>query len=319
MPIAESAEPTVAPEQPTAAEAAPAPAPAPLIAELHLWEEGEIVMVDTAKDDVPLKMEYYMRNMLPEFIQREPSLFVRTMLETATTLAQETNSVLLKKAIELWGLVEILDRERQWQIRVKPIPGSNNTGKAKSKDGNATDGKEGDAASDIKDEEPRQIRADTDQETYTTLCLQLTAGAERKAAAISNSLLTTMQRLLQDSKTKIDYTMYFTTLILLNCVEKSTWGFKAWDQETLRQMWPLERTPHDFAQQGYVIADLLRMLLGIRKALPRTTCRPEDGMLVTEDEDPVIRNFFETIKLNCRLPGPLHYFPVSLSPHKLTI
>ncbi|CAK7212474.1 hypothetical protein SBRCBS47491_001476 [Sporothrix bragantina] len=286
------------------AEAAPAPAPA-TIAPLHLWEKGEIVMVDTAKDDVPLKMEYYMRNMLPEFIQREPSLFVRTMLETATALAQETNSVLLKKAIELWGLVEILDRERQWQIRVKPIPGITSTGKPKAQDEEA---KEGDVAGDdaaggaaavaTTDDEARQIRADTDQETYTTLCLQLTAGAERKAAAISNSLLTTMQRLLQDSKTKIDYTMYFTTLILLNCVEKSTWGFKAWDQETLREMWPLERTPHDFAQQGYVIADLLRMLLSIRKALPRTTCRAEDGMLVTEDDDPVIRNFFETIKLN---------------------
>ncbi|CAK7218421.1 hypothetical protein SEUCBS140593_003541 [Sporothrix eucalyptigena] len=275
----------------------PAPAPAP-IAPLHLWEKGEIVMVDTAKDDVPLKMEYYMRNMLPEFIQREPSLFVRTMLETATALAQETNSVLLKRAIELWGLVEILDRERQWQIRVKPIPGNTNMGRPKAKDGDSKKGVNDVSATAAEEEEPRQIRADTDQETYTTLCLQLTAGAERKAAAISNTLLTTMQRLLQDSKTKIDYTMYFTTLILLNCVEKSTWGFKAWDQETLREMWPLERTPHDFAQQGYVIADLLRMLLSIRKALPRTTCRAEDGMLVTEDEDPVIRNFFETIKLN---------------------
>ncbi|CAK7264230.1 hypothetical protein SEPCBS57363_000975 [Sporothrix epigloea] len=275
----------------TASASAPAPAP---IAPLHLWEKGEIVMVDTARDDVPLKMEYYMRNMLPEFIQREPSLFVRTMLETATSLAQKTNSVLLKKAIELWGLVEILDRERQWQIRIKPDPRRSNTSRPRMEDGEAIDGQDDGAVED----EPRQIRADTDQETYTTLCLQLTAGAERKAAAISNSLLTTMQRLLQDSKTKIDYTMYFTTLILLNCVEKSTWGFKAWDQETLREMWPLERTPHDFAQQGYVIADLLRMLLSIRKALPRTACRADDGMLITEEDDPVIRDFFDTIKLN---------------------
>ncbi|EFX02637.1 hypothetical protein CMQ_2566 [Grosmannia clavigera kw1407] len=235
------------------------------------------VLQSSGRDDVPLKMEYYMRNVLPEFIRREPSLFVRTLLETSMALAQETNSVLLRKAIELWGLVEILDRERQWQIRVKP----------------AAEGGVG-----VGVEAPRQIKAETDQETYTTLCLQLTAGAERKAAAISHSLLTTMQRLLQDSKTKIDYSMYFTTLILLSCVEKSTWGFKAWDQESLRATWPLERTPQDFAQQGYVIADLLRMLLGIRRALPRTSCRAEDGMLVTDDEDPLMRNFFDTIKLN---------------------
>ena len=278
----------------TAAATAPATAAVPPQPPKH-FEIDEIVMVDTAKDDVPLKMEYYMRNMLPEFIQREPSPFVRVMLETSTTLANNTGSVLLKKAIELWGLIEILDSERQWQIRVKPTdhhadaPGGGGGG-----DGSAW----------------RQIRADTDQDIYTTVSLQLTAGAERKAASISHSLLTTMQRLLQDSKTKIDYTMYFTTLILLNCVEKSTWGFKAWEQDPLRAMWPLERTPSDFAQQGYVIADLLRMLLGIRKALPRTMCRADDGMLVTEEEDPLVRGFFEAISLKYNEVIAKHDHPV---------
>lgn len=270
-------------------ESTSAPAPVAPSPPKH-FEIDEIVMVDTAKDDVPLKMEYYMRNMLPQFIQRESSPFVRVMLETSMTLANNTGSVLLKKAIELWGLIEILDSERQWQIRVKPA--------------------NQDADSATASNTWRQIRADTDQDIYTTVSLQLTAGAERKAASISHSLLTTMQRLLQDSKTKIDYTMYFTTLILLNCVEKSTWGFKAWDQDPLRAMWPLERTPSDFAQQGYVIADLLRMLLGIRKALPRTTCRPEDGMLVTEEDDPLMRSFFESISLKYNEVIAKHDHPV---------
>ncbi|OAA56702.1 hypothetical protein SPI_07709 [Niveomyces insectorum RCEF 264] len=280
----------------TAPNLAAAVAPPPL--PLHLWKEGEIVMVDTSKDDVPLKMEYYMRNALPEFIQREPSLFVRTLLETVLQRAQTTNSMLLRRALELWGLVEILDRERQWQIRVKPATDDAASGDLQQQQQKQLQ-EQGDGQA--QQPPPQQIRPDTDQDTYTTLCLQLTAAAERKAAATSHSLLTTMQRLLQDSKTKIDCSMYFATLLLLTCVEKATWGFTAWDQaEGLRALWPLERSPQEFAQQGYVIADLLRMLLGIRRALPRTTCRPADGQLVAEDagEDPVVRDFFAAIKLN---------------------
>jgi len=141
---------------------------------------------------------------------------------------------------------------------------------------------------------------------FTTICLQLAAAAERKAGSISKSLLTGMQRVLQDSKTKIDYSMYFATLILLNSVEKSTWAFKAWEQDNLRPLWPLPKDPSTFSQQGYVIADLLRMLLAIRRALPKTYCHQEDplapekdGILATEEKDPVIKEYFEKLNLKC--------------------
>lgn len=238
-----------------------------------------IVMVDNDNQDVPTRVETYMRQILPDMIRREPSHFMQVTLQTAVEVAEKTNDELLKKSLELWGLVEILDRERQWTISAKAW---------------------------AEDAQAKSIKEDTDGELFNTICLQLAAAAERKAAATSKALLTGMQRVLQDSKVKIDFNMYFAVLILLNCVEKSSWAFKAWEQENLRHLWPLEKEPVSFAQQGYVIANLLHMLLGIRKALPRTTRREVDGKLVTEEENQAIRDYFESLNLDCRWLSAFH-------------
>jgi len=243
------------------------------IPEHNPWARGAVVMLDSDKEDVPAKLEVYMRSTMLELVRREPSHFAKTTLETALALSGETNDALLRMAIELWGLIEILDRERQWKIGIRPTA-------------------EGD--------EPRFITEEMDQEVYTTICLQFTAAAERKAGATSKALLTGMQRLLQDAKTKLDHCMFFTMLILLHCVEKTTWAFKAWEQETLRAMWPLEKQPANYTGQGYVLADLLRMLLGIRKVLPGTSRNADNGLLVTTDQNPVIQGYFQALNLNCK-------------------
>ncbi|KAH8839735.1 hypothetical protein MCOR27_010815 [Pyricularia oryzae] len=234
------------------------------------WVKEELLLIDSEKEDLQGSVELYMRQILHEFVEREKSHFARVTLDTAITLGHETHDELLKKAIELWGLVEMLDRERQWNITVKY---------------GGLDGR------------TREIKDSTDQDCFTTICLQLTAAAERKAAHTSKQLLQGMQRVLQDSKTKIDHNMFFTTLILLNCVEKTTWAFKAWEQDSLQPMWPLEKAPHNFTGQGYVLADLLKMLLGIRKVLPRTFCRESDGMLATHEEESVLQGYFHNLEL----------------------
>ncbi|KAK4454356.1 hypothetical protein QBC34DRAFT_157527 [Podospora aff. communis PSN243] len=232
------------------------------------------VMMLDEKQDIPAKVEKYMREILPELINQEPSHFVQVTLRQGLELANASNDELLKKAIELWGHVELVNRERQWVMSlVSSVSG---------------------------DDAPRAqcIKEDTHQEMFTTICLQLTAGAERKASQTSKTLLTGMQRVLQDSKVKMDFNMYLTSMILLNCIEKSTWEFKAWEQPNLRIIWPLPKEPSTFLRQGRVMSDLLRMLLVIRKVQPRTSCRGSDGKLVTDEEDPTIRHYFETINLD---------------------
>ncbi|CAG9979496.1 unnamed protein product [Clonostachys byssicola] len=233
----------------------------------------QVIMIDQDAEDLPDKVERYMRAVLNIFIEREPSKFMRVTLETAQQLLSDENDDLLKKALELWGLVETIDRERQWTILEKP-------------------GAEG--------EQPRWIKesqSGNDADIYTMICMQLNAAAERRANNTSKSLLSLMHRLLQDSKIKIGFKMFLTALIFLNCVEKSTWAFKAWEQDHLRPGWPLERDPSAFTQQGGNLAGLLKMLLAIRKALPQTI-RNEEGKLATKDQDPVVSAYFEKLDLD---------------------
>jgi hypothetical protein len=234
----------------------------------------QVIMIDQDKDDVPSKVENYMRDVLDLFIDREPSKFMRITLETAKLQLSESNDDLLNKALELWGLVESIDRERQWSIVEKPS--------ADSEHGRPI----------------KEAENENDADIYTMMCMQLNAAAERKANSTSKALLNMMDRQLADSKTKVGFNIYLTALIFLNCVEKSTWAFKAWEQDHLRPGWPLERDPSVFTQQGGNLAGLIKMLLGIRKALPQT-CRGIDGKLAAQDQDAVIVKYFESLDMEC--------------------
>ncbi|KAJ3487036.1 hypothetical protein NLG97_g6497 [Lecanicillium saksenae] len=232
----------------------------------------QAIMIDQDTEDIPSKIESYMRDVLPLFIEREPSKFTRITLETALEQQELKNDDLLGKALELWGLVESIDRERQWTILERP------------------------AEENIEARWINEAQNENDADIYTMICMQLNAAAERKANGTSKSLLNHMDRLLTDSKTKVGFTMFLTALIFLNCVEKSTWAFKAWEQDHLRPGWPLERDPSVFAQQGGNLAGLLKMLLAIRKALPQTM-RDENGKLAAQSQDPAIAAYFQKLDL----------------------
>lgn len=234
----------------------------------------QVIMINQEKEDVPGKVDAYVRDVLELFVEREPSRFMRVTLETAMQQLAEGEDELLRKALELWGLVESIDRERQWTIVERPAG-------------------EGQRPRPIK-----EAQDENDVDIYTMICMQLNAAAERKANGTSKALLNLMDRLLADSKTKAGFRIYLTALILLNCVEKSTWAFKAWEQDHLRPGWPLEHDPGAFTQQGGNLATLFKMLLSIRRALPQTA-RADDGKLVTLDPDPAIAHYFQTLDMDC--------------------
>lgn len=244
---------------------------AELLAEDEHWATPQIVMIND-QEELSGKMEAYVRDQLPVFAQKERASFSRITVETALQIARDADDRNLRLALELWGFVEVIDRELKWNLDIRPSPATQLEGKS--------------------------VTQESDAELYKTICLQLTAAAERKASTTSKSLLTHMQRDLQDARTRIGHGMFFTILVLLICVEKSTWAFKAWEEMSKTiNCWPLERLPSDYTQQGYRISELLGMLLGIRRALPKTAIRESDGVLIAEDQDPVLQSYFERINL----------------------
>ncbi|KAI0098797.1 hypothetical protein GGR51DRAFT_565495 [Nemania sp. FL0031] len=240
---------------------------------MKLDSHTPVILLDNNKEDIPGKVEAYMRNMLPEYITHEPSPHVRVTLEIADQIAKETNDELLKRSLELWGIVEMMDRERQWTMLAKsPHP----------------------------EVEDHWIKDDTESEAYSNICMQLTAAAERKASVASKNLLNGIQRSLQDGKTKLGFPMFLTVMLFLNCLEKTTWAFKAWDQENLRPKWPLEQPPRRYTNQGHGLTELLRMLLVIRHVLPKTMQSDPDAPIVAEGEAPEVKNYFHDLNVTPR-------------------
>ena len=239
--------------------------------------EVQALMLDCDSEDIPSLVDTYMHQVLPNLMANEPSNFARVMLESAWSIVKETDDALLQGALDLWGLVDIIDRERQWKLVEK----------------HPTDERFA----------PRGITetsAPLDLNVYTIMCLQFNAAAERKANTTSKMLLNGMQRILQDSKVKIGFPMFLTALLFLHCVEKSTWGFKAWEQDALRAGWPLERDPGSYTPQGENLANILQMLLSVRKVLPLTARSPYGRLVLAEPTDQAVHAFYNAIDLDCR-------------------
>lgn len=238
----------------------------------------KIVMADP-RADLPEQMQNYLDQILPELVQKEEATFSRITLELALQQAAATRHRVLKLALDLWGYVEIIERELKWKYTVQASP--------------------------VAREKARSITRETDPELYKTLGFQLSAAAEMKAEMTSKQLLLHMGRDLQDGRTVIDKPMFCAIMLLLISVEKSTWAFLTWERvPQLKEQWPLQTQPGDFTGQGDQLAELLRMLLTIRKALPKTAVREEDDVLTTEDAE--YREYFEQVHLKGRCPLPFH-------------
>lgn len=75
----------------------------------------------------------------------------------------------------------------------------------------------------------------TDPESYSLLCSQLRAGMEKRAMQLSKSVINDLERrLLQRQKTGW-FETFLVSVVLLNCVERTCWLFRSWDNENFVQ------------------------------------------------------------------------------------
>lgn len=230
-------------------------------------------ILDNDNDDLPMKMEAYMKRMSPVYIEKEPSHFMKVTLSTAHYLSIKVQDPLLARVLELWSTVHMLiDHELKWSISERA-----------NMDAAAGDG------------------ALIEQgNNYQLLCMQLNAAVEKKAADISKTVLSDLERrLLLRFDRRASFETFLTTVILLNCIEKSTWLYNSWDQDFLRANWPLDKSPDYYSSQGERITDMLQQLLRVRSVSPKTYNRPIDGILASNVEQNATE-YFDKINLSCK-------------------
>jgi hypothetical protein len=267
------------------------------------------VMLDYETQDVGDAVESYMQQILPSLIAHEPQTFTRTVLEAAHRMLAEQEDEMLRKALDLWGLAELVDRETCWHMAIQPASASVTPASSASAPPSPVqiltrDRISGGSADDDNNNENEGSSSDPSSPSganiYGMFSMQLSAAAERRANMTSKSLLSSMQRILFDSKVKIGFPAYLACLVFVIAIEKEIWMFKAWEAPRLIQSWPLARSPEQYAAQVRAFPGVLRMILSVRRVFPRTARDPR-GKLVVEEGVPAVDEFFQLLDLNCEL------------------
>ncbi|KAL2221238.1 hypothetical protein M432DRAFT_651836 [Thermoascus aurantiacus ATCC 26904] len=243
----------------------------------------ELYLLDGDADDLPGKLEMYIKKMVPFFIEREPSSFMKPTLSIAAELSQLKKDVQLERVLELWVATHILvDTELRWKTFSNPTlpPTSIN------------------ALAPSSDEGRLPIDDITNPESYALLCSQLRAATEKRTAQLSKSIMNDLERRLLQRQQSGYFETFLVALILLNCVERTCWLFRTWDDEKYAKRWPLEKRPPYYANQGDRFSDVLHMLLKMRGVPPKTCPRPDNGVLkAIEGSDENAARWFDTIKI----------------------
>ncbi|KAL4796371.1 hypothetical protein BDV19DRAFT_80532 [Aspergillus venezuelensis] len=244
----------------------------------------ELYLLDNDQDDLPGKIEMYIKKTAPFFYEREASDVMRPTLMLAAELAQQKKDLLLERVLELWVATHILvDAELHWKTFSNPTlpPASLHSLAQPTDDGRIP------------------IDEITNAESYALLCGQLRSATEKRAASLSKSVMNDLERRLLQRQQSGWFETFLVSFILLNCVERTCWLFSSWEDENFAQRWPLDKRPTYYASQGDRFSDILHMLLKMRSLPPKATPQPDSGILKAVDgsDENAIR-WFEIIKIS---------------------
>jgi hypothetical protein len=229
-----------------------------------------VYLIDTEHIDIGPKVDAYTKQMRDVFFQREPSNFIRTTLGYAvnvlTELKKDKEFRFLSDALDLWCMVHILvDHEVKWVLTKKTSPDSPPD------------------TTPVNDRSWRLINA------------QLSATVEKKAALLTKSVLQAMEVRLQSPTARKSFELFLVGILILNCLEKTTWFFNSYEKPPLENDWPLEREPILLANQGESVTNMLNMLLRIKGVGP-TMGTTNEGLLRSDYREDY-KKYFQEVNL----------------------
>ena len=243
-----------------------------------------VYYVDSDASDIGSKIDTYTHAMRDEFFRREPSSFMRATLSTAQSFlaSKETTKKddgLLSDAMDLWSMVHILvDPESKWVCTKR----TNTHAPAGSGD---------------------QINL----RSWHIIRSQLSSAVEKKAALLTKTVLSNLLKRLLNASAKRSFELFLVGILVLNCLEKTTWFFNLYEQLPNLGDWPLENKPLFYASQGESVTNMLNMLLRIKGIAP--TVVTVNGLL-RSDYHAEAREYFEKIELSGKAPPPSSMFVV---------
>ena len=233
-----------------------------------------MMLVDRESSEFTKKIEEYLEAIAPTLFDQEHSHFMNVTLKLAAELSASKQDVLLKKTLDLWAATQLLsDLHLGWKIVSVQESGSN---KYRAK-----------------------IDESNNPHSHALISGQLRGAVEKRAEYLSKFVMQKLEKRFIEPHKNNQFETFLIAMILLNCVERISWLFCTWDNEQSATRWPLENMPEIYTSQGDSFSDVLHMLLRVRTLIPRTTLRPDDGILRTFDKsnDEAATKWFESISI----------------------
>ncbi|KAJ5893970.1 hypothetical protein N7495_005661 [Penicillium taxi] len=230
-------------------------------------QSQEIYLLDTDAEDVTGKLEIYLKKSTSMFIDRETSPLIKPTMLMAAELLQEKKDPLLERAIELWVATHILvNTDISWKAFINPnYPPTSMHLTQPNEEGRIP----------IKD-----------PESVALLCCQLRAAVEKRAMALSKSVINDLERRLLQRQKSGWFETFMIAIVLLNAVERTTWLYRSWDNESFVQrvsdtpfIVASGQTPSVLLQSVSTLCRYPGDVVAHAEPSPKTTVRPETGTL----------------------------------------
>jgi hypothetical protein len=239
------------------------------------------LMLDPDTDDADLnsRMESYLKAVSLTLMDSELSPIVSATLETARNLVLMHSDSILERTMELWSAVLLLV-DSNFMFKFVARPGTADP-----------------VSCTQQSSETGLPLSRTDwPHSFILINLQLRAIVDKWAGNLARSIMIDLERRLVQRSTEDRSHTFIAAVLLLNCMERMCWHFAKWEQEPLRDSWPLDQPPNKFAGEGDAFARLLDTLLGWRGISPTVTIDPERKIIVAVgNADELIRDWFEKI------------------------
>jgi hypothetical protein len=134
---------------------------------------------------------------------------------------------LLGKVLQLWISTHLLvDEEMRWTVRSTPeLPAPS----AITQPDPLSALEETSNSADERKKNYVYFNEEENKESYALICSQLRAGTEKSAEKISKSVMIDLERRLLQRQQSDWFDTFLVALILLNCVERTSWLFLAWE------------------------------------------------------------------------------------------
>ncbi|KAL8700587.1 MAG: hypothetical protein Q9224_000903, partial [Gallowayella concinna] len=227
--------------------------------EFNVPNLAPVIFIDETTDRICAKMLPYMQATISQESFGEPPL----LSQKTFSMAAESKDRLLAQTFDLWYLIQVISSTPDdWDISLTSPDDSSNK-------------RQSPAALTY---ESRGINTGSSQ-SRQIIAAQLQAAAEQGASDISRNIMIELERRLERKERCQNFETFFVGVILLNCVERTSWALERVSEVDHPQDWPLGRPAEHYIDQAGHFAEFLSKLYEMRGILLDVRPNPDDGML----------------------------------------